>query len=113
MPRPGTNTLPTEFQYQPSDPSNAVAQDLLSQYLETKGQIPLTIQGDAESSPYDGLDQAFSGIQLETSFPGQGLPLVHDIEVYVDLIQAVCNSTAAFDFRVRSAIGFLLPTSQC
>mgnify|MGYP007026579347 CR=1 FL=1 len=85
----------------PADPNNAVAEDLLTQYLSTKGQIPLTIQGDAESSPYGALDQAFSGLKLETSFPGQGEPLVHDIEIYVDLIAAVCNSSASFDFRVR------------
>ncbi|BGP44010.1 hypothetical protein JCM10449v2_008067 [Rhodotorula kratochvilovae] len=98
----GSNTLATEFQYMPSDPGNAVAEDLLTQYLSTKGDIPLTIQGDDGSSPYGSLDQAFSGVRLETSFPGQGLDLVHDIEVYVDLIQALCTSTAAFDFRINN-----------
>ncbi|GAA6057282.1 hypothetical protein JCM3770_004534 [Rhodotorula araucariae] len=98
----GSNTLATEFQYQPSDPGNAVAEDLLTQYLSTTGDIALTIQGDDQSSPYGSLDQAFSGVKLETSFPGQGLPLVHDIEVYVDLIQALCTSTAAFDFRINN-----------
>ncbi|GAA5897781.1 hypothetical protein JCM8208_000260 [Rhodotorula glutinis] len=98
----GSNTLATEFQYMPADPNNAVAEDLLTQYLSTKGQIPLTIQGDAESSPYGALDQAFSGLKLETSFPGQGLPLVHDIEIYVDLIAAVCNNSASFDFRINN-----------
>ncbi|GJN94719.1 hypothetical protein Rhopal_007810-T1 [Rhodotorula paludigena] len=97
-----TNTLATEFHYQPDPDSNEIAQDLLTQYLSTKGQIPLTIQGDASSSPYDSLDEAFSGITLSTSFPGQGIPLVNDIEIYVDLIEALCNNTAAFDFRINN-----------
>jgi hypothetical protein len=105
----GTNTLPTEFHYmvsdlidrelsnadlqrswQPSNPSDATAQDLLAQYLETKDQvslsplrscyvktladprprlqIPLTIQGDSSSSPYGSLQPALSGVTLETSY---------------------------------------------
>lgn len=35
----GTNTIATEFHYQPADPSNALAQDLLTQYLSTKGPV--------------------------------------------------------------------------
>ncbi|BGP22157.1 pre-rRNA processing protein [Rhodotorula toruloides] len=96
----GTNTLATEFHYQPADPADATAEDLLTQYLETKGQIPLTIQGDGTSSPYGSLQEAFTGVHLETSFPGQGIPLVHDIQIFVDFVTAFCNDTATFDFRI-------------
>ena len=63
----GTNTLPSEFHYMPTNAGDETAQSLLSAYLETKDQIPITIQGDAESSPYGSLDQAFSGISLTSS----------------------------------------------
>ena len=95
-----TNTLPTEFHYIPADPGSEVAQDLLTQYVSTKGQIPLTIQGDGESSPYGSLAAALSGVTLDTSFPGQGIPLISDIRLYVDLIDTLCKNEASFDFRV-------------
>ncbi|BGP00846.1 hypothetical protein RTBOTA2_002159 [Rhodotorula toruloides] len=97
----GSNTLPTEFHYQPANPGDATAEDLLTQYLETKGQIPLTIQGDGSSTPYGSLKEAFTGVHLETSFPGQGIPLVHDIQIFVDFVTAFCNNTATFDFRIN------------
>ena len=77
----GSNTIASEFHYEPADASNAIAQSLLSTYLETTGAIPLTVAGDLSSSPYGSLGPALSHISLATSFPGQGLPLVHDIVV--------------------------------
>jgi hypothetical protein len=62
------NTLPSEFHYMPSNPGDATAESLLTAYLETKDQIPITIQGDAESSPYGSLDQALSGLTLSSSY---------------------------------------------
>ena len=126
MSRPptGTNTLPSEFHYMPSDPNDATAESLLTAYLETKDQIPITIQGDTSSSPYGSLaDQALAGLKLTSSyvvdhvslnysaiityalsgpnrFPGQGIPLVHDIRIYLDLVQAFCSNNASFDFSV-------------
>lgn len=35
----GSNTIPSEFHYEPADPSNTVAQSLLSEYLETSGAV--------------------------------------------------------------------------
>lgn len=63
----GSNTLPTEFHYMPSDPSNTVAQSLLTAYLKQTGQIPLTIDGDTSSSPYGALQTALDGVSLATS----------------------------------------------
>lgn len=139
MSRPptGTNTLPSEFHYMPSDPNDATAESLLTAYLETKDQIPITIQGDTSSSPYGSLaDQALAGLKLSSSyaldplflisptttyaiyghyrFPGQGIPLVHDIRIYLDLVQAFCSNNASFDFSVsvgsiRKAYAFERP----
>ncbi|GAA6063179.1 hypothetical protein JCM10212_003114 [Sporobolomyces blumeae] len=94
------NTLPSEFHYQPANPGDATAESLLTAYLEEKGQIPITIQGDEQSSPYGSLDQGLAGITLQSSFPGQGIPLVDNIRIYLDLVQAFCNSSASFDFQI-------------
>lgn len=75
----GSNTFKAEFHYQPADPNSQVAQQLLTQYLSTTGPVALTVQGDQSSSPYGSLQQALSEITLPTSFPGQGLPLIHDM----------------------------------
>ncbi|KAM0750211.1 hypothetical protein T439DRAFT_247618 [Meredithblackwellia eburnea MCA 4105] len=81
----GSNTLPSEFHYMPANPGDATAEQLLSDYLELTTQIPLTIQGDSTSSPYGSLAAALTPVTLATSFPGQGLPLVHDIVVSFNL----------------------------
>ncbi|GAA5914535.1 uncharacterized protein JCM6883_003197 [Sporobolomyces salmoneus] len=98
----GTNTLPSEFHYMPSNPGDETAQSLLTAYLETKDQIPITIQGDDSSSPYGSLDQGLAGLTLASSFPGQGIPLVHDIRIYLDLVQAFCSSNTSFDFSINN-----------
>ncbi|GAA6027071.1 hypothetical protein JCM8097_006088 [Rhodosporidiobolus ruineniae] len=105
---PGALSLASEFHYMPADPNNAVAEDILAQYLETSGQIPITIVGDASSSPYGSLDEAFSGISLSSSFPGQGIPLVHDIVIYLDLVTALCNSSATFEVRLDNNLATYL-----
>ncbi|GAA5937070.1 uncharacterized protein JCM15063_000146 [Sporobolomyces koalae] len=98
----GTNTLASELHYMPTNPDDATAESLLTAYLETKDQIPVTVQGDDTSSPYGSLDEALAGIKLDTSFPGQGIPLVHDIRIYLDLVKAFCNSSASFDFSLNN-----------
>ncbi|GAA5951249.1 hypothetical protein JCM3765_002422 [Sporobolomyces pararoseus] len=96
------NTLPSEFHYMPEPDSDPTAQSLLTAYLETKGPIDITIKGDETSSPYGSLDQGLAGLTLQSSFPGQGIPLVHDIRIYLDLVQAFCNSSASFDFSINN-----------
>ncbi|KAM0789126.1 hypothetical protein ACM66B_003180 [Microbotryomycetes sp. NB124-2] len=98
----GTNTIPAEFHYQPEDPGSEVAQDLLTQYVSTKGQIPINIEGDTQSSPYGSLAAALDGVSLTSSFPGQGIPLISDIRLYLDLVNALCNSSIEFDFRINN-----------
>lgn len=36
---PGSNTVAAEFHYQPADANNAIAEDLLTQYLSTTSQV--------------------------------------------------------------------------
>lgn len=79
--RPGSNTVPSEFHYHPADAGNPIAQSILGTYLETTGQIPITVAGDFGSSPYGSLQTGLSHVSLASSFPGQGIPLIHDIVV--------------------------------
>ena len=51
----------------PQPDSDATAQSLLTAYLETKGPIDITIQGDESSSPYGSLDQGLAGLTLQSS----------------------------------------------
>ncbi|KAI5474806.1 pre-rrna processing protein [Pseudohyphozyma bogoriensis] len=95
----GNVSIPAEFHYQPADPSNSIAQSLLATYLETTGQIALTVDGDTSSSPYGSLQEALSGIKLSTSFPGLGKSLVNDIVIYLDLITVLCTNEVSFEFR--------------
>ncbi|KAL8279026.1 hypothetical protein RQP46_008484 [Phenoliferia psychrophenolica] len=100
----GANNLPAEFHYEPADPGNVVAQSLLTAYLETNGSIPLLATGDLASSPYGALAPALSHLHLDTTIPGLGLPLVHDIVIYIDLITALCTNEVAITFRINNAL---------
>lgn len=72
----GVNTLSVELDYQPLDPSDSVASDLLTQYVEVKTEIGVNVRGDLASSPYGVLQEALSQVTLVTAFPGQGTPLI-------------------------------------
>lgn len=92
---PGTGGHATELRYAPTDPFGK-ASDILTAYVEQKGQIPITIHGDSTSSPYGALGEAFASVSLTASFPGQGIPLVSSIILYVDLVQAACTNSVEF-----------------
>jgi hypothetical protein len=40
---PGSNTVSAEYHYQPADPNDPIAQDLLTQYLSTTGQVSCVV----------------------------------------------------------------------
>lgn len=39
---------------------------------------------------------------MPNSFPGQGIPLVHDIRVYLDIVRAACTNQVSIDFRINN-----------
>lgn len=59
-----------EFRYQPNDANDATAQEFLSKFLQSAEDIPLTIKGDSESTPFDSLKPALGAIKLTTSATG-------------------------------------------
>lgn len=98
----GLNTYPGELLYQPANPADPTAQALLTQYLETKDIIPITVDGDSQSSAYGSLAAALDPLNIPTGFPGQGIPLIEDIVIYLDLVQVLCNSTVSIETRLNN-----------
>ncbi len=68
---PGENTVPTEFHYQPNDANDTTAQAFLTEFLQTGDDIPLTIKGDGDSSPFASLVPALEGVEISTSLKGK------------------------------------------
>lgn len=96
----GQNTIQSEFHYAPPNPADTNAQAILTAYLSTTGAVPITVQGDVLSSPYGSLQEGLSKVTLETSFPGQGKPLISDIVIYFDPIQAICKNSVKITTRI-------------
>ncbi len=67
---PGENTIATEFHYAPADANDTVAQSFLTEFLQSDDDIPLTIQGDSDSSPFASLQPGLEGVELMTSLKG-------------------------------------------
>ncbi|KAI0686333.1 hypothetical protein BC835DRAFT_1523138 [Cytidiella melzeri] len=81
---PGDNSVPTVFEYMPSDANDTTAQAFLSEFLTTGDTIPLMIQGDGQSSPYESLIPALEGVKISTSLTGINFPkLITHITVYI------------------------------
>jgi hypothetical protein len=68
---PGENIVPTEFHYEPANANDTVAQSFLTAFLTGDSDLPLTIQGDLESSPFESLAPALSSLTLSTSLQGE------------------------------------------
>ncbi|SGY79107.1 BQ5605_C008g05044 [Microbotryum silenes-dioicae] len=99
---PGDNAVPAEFHYEPKIRSDPIAQDILAQYLETTGPIPIKIEGDLTSSPYKSLQPALGALSLDATFPGQGKPLINKVIIYIDLITAFCNRTVSIQTQLTN-----------
>ncbi len=68
--------------------------------MTTGDAIPLTISGDAESTPYASLQGALGGIKLSTSLPGMNQPtIITHIHVIITLETLVTN-IVTIDFDV-------------
>lgn len=70
---PGDNTLQTVFHYEPADANDTTAQAFVTELLQTDDDIPLTIKGDSESSPFASLVPALEGTEISTSLKGKAL----------------------------------------
>ncbi|KAG7446409.1 uncharacterized protein BT62DRAFT_931852 [Guyanagaster necrorhizus] len=89
---PGEIAFSTEFHYQPRDANDTTAEAFLTRFLTTGDDIPLTIHGDAQSTPFTSLQEALGGLQLTTTLPGMGQSnIVSSIHVIITLDSLVTN----------------------
>ncbi|KAJ7072466.1 hypothetical protein C8F01DRAFT_1299136 [Mycena amicta] len=99
---PGENTVAAEFHYEPADANDTVAQSFVTAFIQGNDRIPLTIQGDLQSSPFGSLAPALSGLTLSTGLQGLNQPnLITHINVYITLDSLVTN-IVSIDFDVRT-----------
>ncbi|KAJ7188457.1 hypothetical protein C8R46DRAFT_1054741 [Mycena filopes] len=89
---PGDNVVATEFHYAPADANDTVAQSFLTAFIQGNDALPLTIQGDLQSSPFASLAPALSSLTLTTELQGLGQPnLITHVNVYITLESLVTN----------------------
>ena len=69
--KPGDNTFDTVFHYAPSDANDTTAQAFVTELLTTADDIPLTIKGDGESSPFASLVPALENELLTGTLKGK------------------------------------------
>jgi hypothetical protein len=85
-----------------------MAQSFITQYISSSGDIPVTVQGDASSSPYASLQPALEGIKLSSSIKGIGKQLVSNVNVYITLATLLTN-TITLDFDLNNPLGPYTP----
>ncbi|KAH7875192.1 uncharacterized protein C8R40DRAFT_1170817 [Lentinula edodes] len=83
---PGTNSVPSEFHYEPANSNDSVAQSFIADFLTSNNSLPLSIKGDSASTPIDSLQEALSGLSLR-----MGQTLIKDITVTITLDSLVTN----------------------
>ncbi|KAK7064212.1 hypothetical protein R3P38DRAFT_3165227 [Favolaschia claudopus] len=89
---PGQNVVATEFHYQPADANDTVAQRFLADFIQGNSDLPLTIQGDLQSSPFASLAPALSSLTLATSIHALNQPnLITHVNVFISLESLVTN----------------------
>ena len=89
---PGTNNVPTVFEYYPNDPNDTVAQGFLTSFLQSTASLPLTVKGDSQSSPYGSLGPALEGVTLQASVNGiNDQPLITGATVTISLETLIDN----------------------
>ncbi|KAJ7497141.1 hypothetical protein FB451DRAFT_1457944 [Mycena latifolia] len=89
---PGENTIATEFHYEPANANDTVAQSFLTDFITGNSDLPLTIQGDLQSSPFESLAPALSSLTLSTSLQALNQPnLITHVSVFITLDSLVTN----------------------
>ncbi|KAJ7668375.1 hypothetical protein DFH06DRAFT_1181491 [Mycena polygramma] len=89
---PGANAISAEFHYEPADANNTVAQGFLTDFIQGNSLLPLTIQGDLQSSPFGSLAPALSSLTLSTGLQAMNQPnLITHVNVFITLDSLVTN----------------------
>ncbi|KAF8626824.1 hypothetical protein AX15_004657 [Amanita polypyramis BW_CC] len=101
---PGSNTIATEFHYQPGNANDTVAQSFLTRFIQTQDDIPLSIDGDFQSSPYESLQLALAGLHISTGLRGLNHPnIITHINVYVTP-ETLLTNHVSIDFDLNNPL---------
>lgn len=92
---PGENFMATQFRYSPNDRNDTVAQEFLAEFIQSTGDVPLSIVGDEASTRFPSLKAALAGVRLVTGAPGLSTPKV------ITKINAIIPLTALEDNLIR------------
>ncbi|EGO25193.1 hypothetical protein SERLADRAFT_448192 [Serpula lacrymans var. lacrymans S7.9] len=102
---PGQNIVPTQFRYEPANANDTTAQGFLTSFLQSADVLPLTIKGDAASTPYASLQPALEGLQLSTSITGLNLPpIITHITAEITL-ESVLTNEISISFDIYNPLG--------
>ncbi|KAI6169518.1 hypothetical protein EDD17DRAFT_1748665 [Pisolithus thermaeus] len=96
---PGDNSMQGEFQYEPADASDTVSQSFLTSFIQSGDILPLSVKGDATSTPFTSLQLTLEGVTLSTSVTGLNVPpIITHVYVTISLDSLVTNEIeASFD----------------
>ncbi|KAG8213768.1 hypothetical protein J3R82DRAFT_10478 [Butyriboletus roseoflavus] len=102
---PGENTMAREFQYEPADANNTVAESFLTSFVQSGNILPLTVQGDGASSPFTSLNRALEGVTLQTSVTGLNVPpIITHLYATISLATLVTNEVQ-LSFDIYNPLG--------
>ncbi|KAI6121372.1 hypothetical protein F5141DRAFT_1186618 [Pisolithus sp. B1] len=96
---PGDNSMQGEFQYEPADANDTVSQSFLTSFIQSGDILPLSVKGDATSTPFTSLQLTLEGVTLSTSVTGLNVPpIITHVYVTISLDSLVTNEIeASFD----------------
>lgn len=88
-----------EFQYEPADANDTVSQSFLTSFIQSGDILPLSVKGDATSTPFTSLQLTLEGVTLSTSVTGLNVPpIITHVYVTISLDSLVTNEIeASFD----------------
>jgi len=100
---PGKNSMPAEFHYQPANANDTIAQSFLTEYLSTGEDVPLTIKGDSQSSPFGSLIVGLEGVELSTALTGISAKLIQHINVFIT-VETLLTGFVSIDIDISNPL---------
>ncbi|KAH7888371.1 hypothetical protein F5I97DRAFT_2002257 [Phlebopus sp. FC_14] len=102
---PGDNSMLGEFHYEPADANDTVAQGFLTSFVQGSDALPLTVKGDAASSPFASLQPALEGVSLSSSVNGLNVPpIITHVYATISLDTLVTNNIE-LSFDIYNPLG--------
>ncbi|KIJ67573.1 hypothetical protein HYDPIDRAFT_180379 [Hydnomerulius pinastri MD-312] len=102
---PGENSMAGEFHYEPANANDTVAEGFLTSFVQGGDVLPLTVKGDASSSPFASLGPALEGVTLQSSVTGLNAPpIITHVYPTISLDTLVTNEVE-LSFDIYNPLG--------